>query len=184
MQRIFSSGGIWPTPWMERVLPIVTKLASRHAARTIFTRFITPMRADEMPGMWKAYYRRWDGATREKIDPEQLELMPTLKSLVPPAHVIDKSRYSAFAGPELLNYLTEQHVDTLIITGSETDMCILATVLDAVDYGYRVVVVRDAICSSSDAGHDALMSVYQGRYGLQIETATAEEVLQEWSASI
>ena len=39
-------------------------------------------------------------------------------------------------------------------SGSETDVCVLATVLDAVDIGYRVIVVRDAICSSSDEGHD------------------------------
>jgi nicotinamidase-related amidase len=29
---------------------------------------------------------------------------------------------------------------------------VLATVLDAVDIGYRVIVVRDAVCSSSDEG--------------------------------
>jgi nicotinamidase-related amidase len=32
----------------------------------------------------------------------------------------------------------------LTVTGSETDVCVLATVLDAVDLGYRVIVVRDA----------------------------------------
>ncbi len=51
----------------------------------------------------------------------------------------------------------------------------LATVLGAVDLGYRVIVVRDAICSSSDEGHDALLKVYHRRYSEQIETASAEE---------
>jgi nicotinamidase-related amidase len=36
----------------------------------------------------------------------------------------------------------------------------LATVLDAVDIGYRVIVVCDAIYSSSDEGHDMLMRLY------------------------
>src|SRR5215217_1627337 len=27
MQRIFSSDGPWPTPWMERVLPALTRIA-------------------------------------------------------------------------------------------------------------------------------------------------------------
>jgi nicotinamidase-related amidase len=70
--------------------------------------------------------------------------------------------------------------DGLIVTGSETDVCVLATVLHAVDLGWRVVLVRDAVCSSSDAGHDALLEVYHRRYSLQIETADAEDVLREW----
>ena len=44
----------------------------------------------------------------------------------------------------------------------------LATVLDAVDIGYRVIVVRDAICNSSDEGHEMLMRRYQTRYTEQI----------------
>jgi hypothetical protein len=67
------------------------------------------------------------------------------------------------------------------ITGSETDVCVLGTVLGAVDVGYRVIIVRDAICSSSDQGHDALMEVYHSRFSEQIETANAHEILDAWS---
>jgi nicotinamidase-related amidase len=51
---------------------------------------------------------------------------------------------------------------------------VLATVLSAVDLGYRVIVVRDAVCSSSDEGHDMLMRLYHTRFREQIETADAE----------
>ena len=57
---------------------------------------------------------------------------------------------------------------------------VLATMLDAVDIGYRVIVVRDAICSSSDEGHDMLVRLYHTRYTEQIETADAEDVLARW----
>jgi nicotinamidase-related amidase len=67
-----------------------------------------------------------------------------------------------------------------VISGSETDVCVLSTVLAAVDYGYRVVLVRDAICSSSDEGHDALLMVYHQRYSLQIETASSQDILDQW----
>lgn len=182
MQVIFSNEGLWAAPWMERVLPVVCTLAERHAARTVFTRFITPLRAEDMPGMWRAYYRRWDEATRERIDLRQLELLPPLKALCPPAVVIDKTRYSAFTGSNLQAHLNDRNINTVIITGSETDVCVLATVLDAVDLGYRVIVVRDAICSSSDVGHDASMKVYHERFGIQIETADADEILNSWQA--
>jgi nicotinamidase-related amidase len=74
----------------------------------------------------------------------------------------------------------QRGADTVIVSGSETDVCVLATILGAVDRGFRVLVVTDAICSSSDAGHDALLTVYRGRYSEQIETVTAETVLSEW----
>ena len=182
MQRIFSGEGVWPTPWMDRVLPLVATLAERYPERTIFTRFIPPERSDQMPGMWQRYYMRWKQATREYIDRGLLELMPPLPALCPPARVIDKTRYSAFAEPTLFAHLQERQADALIISGSETDVCVLATVLDAVDLGYRVIVVRDAICSSSDEGHDMLMRLYHTRYSEQIETTDAATVLSQWTA--
>jgi nicotinamidase-related amidase len=180
MQRLFSTDGPWPTPWMERVLPVVTEIAGRFPERTVFTRFITPRRPDDMPGMWRRYYQRWRNTTREQIHPELLELMPPLARLVPPAQVVDKTRYSGFVEPALHAHLNERGADGLIVTGSETDVCVLATVLGAVDLGYRVIVVRDAVCSSSDEGHDALLAVYHRRYTEQIETTDAETVLRNW----
>jgi len=180
MQRIFSADGPWATPWMERVLPVVAEIAGRFPERTVFTRFITPVRPDQMPGMWRRYYERWRETTRERIGAHLLDLMPQLAGFAPPATIIDKSRYSAFAEPHLLAHLMDRKADGLIVTGSETDVCVLATVLGAVDLGYRVIVVRDAVCSSSDEGHDAQLRVYHGRYTEQIETADAESVLRRW----
>jgi nicotinamidase-related amidase len=53
-------------------------------------------------------------------------------------------------------------------------------VLDAVDIGYRVIVVRDAVFSSSDEGHDMLMRLYHTRYTEQVETADAAAILARW----
>jgi nicotinamidase-related amidase len=180
MQRIFSAEGPWPTPWMDRVLPVVTEIAARHPERTVFTRFIPPGRPHDMPGMWQRYYTRWRQATRENIAPHLLELLEPLARLCPPARIVDKTRYSAFAEPYLLAHLQERAADGLIVTGSETDVCVLATVLGAVDLGYRVILVTDAVCSSSDAGHDALLEVYHRRYSEQIETADAQTILSRW----
>src|SRR5205085_8097547 len=120
-------------------------------------------------------------ATREHLDRALLELLSPLAKLCPPATVIDKTRYSAFSAPELIGVLQSSEADGIIISGSETDVCVLATVLGAVDLGYRVIVVTDAVCSSSDEGHDALLKVYHRRYSEQIETAKAAAVLQRWS---
>lgn len=90
MQRIFSTEGPWPTPWMERVLPTVTRIAERFPERTVFTRFITPETPEQATGMWRHYYERWRQTTREHLDPRLLDLMPPLARLAPPAPVFDK----------------------------------------------------------------------------------------------
>jgi nicotinamidase-related amidase len=165
---------------MRRVLPVIAELAGRHPERTIFTRFIPPQKPTDMPGMWQRYYGQWREATRERLDPALLELLPALAKLCPPATVLDKTRYSAFSQPKLIELLQARQADGLIVTGSETDVCVLASVLAAVDVGYRVVLVTDAVCSSSDEGHDALMKMYHQRYSEQIEVADAATVMERW----
>jgi nicotinamidase-related amidase len=59
-------------------------------------------------------------------------------------------------------------------------VCVLATVLGGIDFGYRVVVVTDALRSSSDATHDALLTVYHQRFAQQVETVEMETVLSGW----
>jgi nicotinamidase-related amidase len=183
MQRLFSSEGPWPTPWMERVLPVVAGIAEKAPERTVFTRFMPPRRPRDRAGRWRAYYERWRDATLERLDPALVGLMPRLARLVPPATVFDKAVYSAFADDRLHRLLVARGCDTLLVTGAETDMCVLSTVLGAVDRGYRVIVVTDAVCSSSDEGHDSLLALYASRFSLQIETATSEEVLAHWPTS-
>jgi nicotinamidase-related amidase len=53
-------------------------------------------------------------------------------------------------------------------------------VLHAIDLGFRVVIVEDALCSSSDAGHDALMTLYRNRFAEQIELINSEELTSLW----
>jgi nicotinamidase-related amidase len=180
MQRLFSDDGPWPAAWMTRVLPVARRLAARFPERTVFTRFLPPRRPEDMPGLWRRYYERWRHVTREQIDPRLLDLLPELADLAPPAAVVDKDRYTAFAAPALAGELQRRQCDSLVVSGAETDVCVLASVLSAVDRGFRVVVAVDAICSSSDAGHDALLTLYNRRFGLQIETADSETILSAW----
>ena len=181
MQRLLSPEGPWPTPWMEAALERSIRLVEPRPARTIFTRFIPPRTADDMPGMWRRYFEKWRTVTREFIDPTLLDLVPPLASFVPPATVIDKGRYSAFVASPLQSVLKEFGATTLVISGAETDICVLSTVLNGVDLGYRIIVAADAICSSVDTTHDALMTLYRQRFSEQIELVDTETILGSWT---
>ena len=178
MQRLFGEGTDWALAWMPRVLPCIIRICERSAAHTIFTRFVPARRPGEGHGTWRRYYRRWASMTIEQVGPSQVDLVPELQRFVPPAETIDKRVYSPWLGSSLQQRLQARNCDTLIITGGETDMCVLATVLGAADYGYRTIVVQDALCSASDQAHDAMLELFNTRYGQHIETATVEEILE------
>lgn len=180
MQNLFARETDWHTPWLARVLPDVRRLAERHPERTIFTRFIPAERPGEGRGCWRRYYERWASMTIEALGPEMINLVPELAALTPPAEVIDKTVYSPWLDPALETALQRRGTGTLVITGGETDVCVLATVLGAVDRGYRIVLATDGLCSSCDDTHDALLTLYQQRFGQQIETARIDQILHNW----
>jgi nicotinamidase-related amidase len=180
MQRLFADDTDWHTPWMERVLPNVLRIVDAHPAKTIFTRFIPAQEPGQGRGTWRRYYENWESMTIRRLGPEMVELVPELKGFVPPAQVIDKHVYSPWLERELDNLLRDTKIDTLVVSGGETDVCVLATVLGAIDRGYRVVVATDALCSSTDETHDAMMTLYHNRYGQQVETVTTDTILDSW----
>ncbi len=177
---MFAEDTEWQTPWMDRVLPKVTGLVSTRPAQTIFTRFVPAHQPGEGHGTWRRYFERWSSMTIKNIGPEMVELVPELADFVPPARVLDKRVYSPWLDGCLHAHLRQSDVDTLIVSGGETDVCVLSTVLGAVDLGYRVVLATDALCSSSDETHDALMTVYANRYSQQVEAVETDVILKSW----
>lgn len=180
MQRMFGPGYPWAMIWLERILPKVVALCAHNPARTIFTRFLPPPSSDHASGTWRAYYRKWEEVTLDRMGTEGIALLPVLEGFVPPARLVDKTVYSPWHDPALRTILNRGGVDTLIITGGETDVCVLATALGAIDLGYRVILIEDALCSSSDRTHDNLIDLYATRFDIQIETSTTEEMLDCW----
>ena len=181
MQNLFDEGTDWAAPWLKRVLPVVERIAAAWPERTVFTRFIPAERPGEGQGAWRRYWERWKSMTLEALPPGAIDLLPALARFVPPAEVIDKTVNSPWMGTDLDERLRARGVDSLIITGTETDVCVLAAVMGAVDRGYRVVIPTDALCSSSDQTHDALLTLYRERYGQQVETVRTDELLRAWT---
>ena len=179
MQRMFAEDTDWQTPWMQIVLPRVVQLVEMAPERTVFTRFIPAQTPEEAAGSWKRYYERWPGMTLDRLDPGHLELVPEMQRFVPPAQVIDKHVYSPWLDGVLDDQLKRRAVDTVVISGAETEVCVLAAVVGAIDLGYRVIIATDAVCSSADQTHDAALELYENRFGMQVEIATVAQLLEE-----
>ncbi len=180
MQRLFAEDTPWRTPWMRRVLPNVVALAAAQPARLCFTRFVPLERPADGAGAWRRYYERWSEVTLQAIDPDLVDLVPELDRFAPPAPVFDKRVYSPWGSTPLHTTLQQAGKNTVIVSGGETEVCVLATVLGAIDLGYRVVIATDALCSSADETHDAVLEIYHNRFGMQVETAESEEIIEAW----
>mgnify|MGYP001025802459 CR=1 FL=1 len=118
-----------------------------------------PLAADGGPGGYRAGTR-------------QVEI---IESLTPQSGewIIDKGRYSAFHRTDLDARLRAMEVDTLIVCGVLTDVCVLTSVFDAFALGYRVRLVSDACTTTTEAGHySALLIMANWVYSLEILTTT------------
>lgn len=182
MQVLFTPPGRWVVPDMDRIVPNIRRVATTHPSRTLFTRFVVPERAEEARGCWRGYYEHWWDFIGEHLPEGRLNLLEALRPLAPREAIIDKPTHSAFETPELERKLAALSATILVLTGVETDVCVLATALTAIDRGYRVVVVSDAVTSSSPDGHAAALNAILPRFDRQAEIMDTTTLLAEWQA--
>ena len=79
--------------------------------------------------------------------------------------VLNKLFASAFYGTGLPSLLAAAGVDTLIVTGASTSGCVRATAVDALQYGYRPVIPREAVGDRNPEAHGANLYDMDAKYG-------------------
>ena len=73
----------------------------------------------------------------------------------PGEYVLRKTQPSAFFGTDLIGWLVQRRVDTLIVTGATTSGCVRATVVDAMSHNFRTIVATDCVGDRALGPHDA-----------------------------
>jgi len=96
------------------------------------------------------------GSDGSDIDP-RLDFRPTDSLLV-------KKYASCFFGTDLVPRLMSQRVDTLIITGCTTSGCVRATAVDALQNGFRPMIVREAVGDRAVAAHEQSLFDLNAKY--------------------
>ena len=85
---------------------------------------------------------------------------------------------SAFFGTPLAAMLAAEGADTVVVTGASTSGCVRATVVDALQHGYRVVVPREGVADRQHAPHEAALFDIDAKYGDVVGVAEAEALLR------
>ena len=91
--------------------------------------------------------------------------------------VFTKQYPSAFFGTGLAEVLHADGIDTLLITGYSTSGCVRASALDAMQYGFVPLVVREACADRHPAPHEANLFDLQAKYAEVISEAEALTIL-------
>ncbi|MBI4636944.1 MAG: cysteine hydrolase [Candidatus Rokubacteria bacterium] len=79
--------------------------------------------------------------------------------------VVRKHWYDAFAGTPLDGALRARAVTSLVVTGTLTDICVLATVVGAFNREYRVTVVEDGVATLWPEIQRATLDIIGRAYG-------------------
>ena len=88
--------------------------------------------------------------------------------------ILVKKYASAFFGTDLFSRLTTNRIDTVIVTGCTTSGCVRATVVDAIQYGFRPIVAEDAVGDRSVPTHVQSLFDMRQKYA---DVLTCEEVI-------
>lgn len=89
--------------------------------------------------------------------------------------LIVKQGASAFFGTNLAALLSAYRTDTLIVTGATTSGCVRASVVDAVQSGFDVIVPKDCVADRAGAPHTANLFDIQQKYA---DVVSLPEVLR------
>jgi nicotinamidase-related amidase len=92
--------------------------------------------------------------------------------------VFAKQRDDAFSNSDLDAFLRSRAIDHLVLTGVFADACIFYTAQGAMNRGYKVQVVRDAVAAASEARRDRALEALR-RQGVEI--IEGERVVAEWA---
>jgi nicotinamidase-related amidase len=176
MQRLFAEETVWHTPVIADLVPNILRLAEIFDARTLFAKFMVPPAPHHANGRWRVYYERWSMLTTQTMDPAMQDLIAPLARLATTETTVEKTSYSIFGAPGFEQGLRDAGVDTLVFSGVETDVCVLASVFDAIDAGFHVIIAGDAVGSSDMESHAAILRHVLPRMPDQIDVLATDEI--------
>ena len=192
MQRGFvDPGEAMEVPPAREAVPRIRALVDTFRAKgrpVVFTEFVYSEAAPLLVGALHPEHRRAaPGAPRgfglpssscHEDDPS----VTTVPALAPRPDelVIRKRWYDAFAGTPLDGALRARGIDTLVVTGTMTDICVLATVIGAFNREYRITVVEDAVTTLWPEIQRATLDIIGRAYGRVTSAKEVADVVSTW----
>ena len=174
MQNAFMLPGVAHAlcPMAEKIVPNINRLALalREAGGKVV--WIKTSYTDETLHSWSTLY----GMLGPKRSAKRAEALADLSKghelwsaldVRPDDLIVEKNRYSAFiqGSSNLADQLRARGLDTLLITGTVTNVCCESTARDAMMRNFRTIMVTDANAAMTDEMHNATLAAFYVRFG-------------------
>jgi ureidoacrylate peracid hydrolase len=170
------------TPLAREIVPNINRLAAelrRRGGHVVWVRNGT----NDTRESWSNYHNYLQ--THERAE-RRLKAMDIggdgyefwhLNDIRPEDAQITKKRYSAFiaGSSDIERHLRDLNIDTLLITGTATNVCCESTARDAMMLNFKVVMVSDGCATDTDDEHNATLSAFYGQFG---DVQSVDEVAQ------
>ena len=187
MQNAFMLPGVAhaPCPMAEAIVPNINRLALavREAGGTVI--WIKTTYTVETLQSWSTLYRMLGpkgGAKRAEAlstNSKGHELWPSL-DVQREDLIVEKNRYSAFiqGSSKLAEQLRARDLDTLLITGTVTNVCCESTARDAMMLNFKTVMITDGNAAMTDEDHNASLVGFYLIFGDIMSTDFAIDCLK------
>ena len=150
----------------------------------VYTKFITfpapvllwewsPQALPPTKCCWKGHRRLYPDIGREE---ECTAVIDELAPL-PGEHQIEKFNYGAFHATTLEPVLRSLGVESVIVTGTVTQICVEETARQAFHHGFRTTLVRDAVSSFAPDLHAATLKNFASKFGWVEDSAAVMRLL-------
>jgi nicotinamidase-related amidase len=166
--RVTEANRVLITGARARRIPVIHVVTSYHDVREISS---------------NPWWERIAGtdATRANVLNHQLpgsEGLAVMPQLLDPAYdvvVYNKKRYDSFMATELDQVLRARDIEVLLLTGVNTNSCVLATTVAANARDYAPIVVEDCVDTMDRSLHDSALAVIRQAFGW---VASTHEILE------
>jgi len=187
LQNGFMSPDVAHAPCLmaQKIVPNVNRLAQAVRATGGTVIWIQTAYTDETLTSWSTLYGMVGpkGAEKRKrsltVGGKGYELWPELE-VKPDDLIVEKNRYSAFiqGSSDIADVLKARGLDTLLITGTLTNVCCESTARDAMMLNYKVVMITDGNAAVTDEDHNAALANFYLTFGDIMSTDLAIECLE------
>lgn len=127
---------------------------------------------------WRTYYYYNKEVTTEMLGTKATEIIEEFDPEIgnPATKIAMKKTASAFSSSQFVEMVECEAPLFLVICGIETDYCVLATAMDALNRGYFVIIPTDACASSKPHGQRNAKGIFE-RFPEQVWLTTTDKLL-------
>jgi ureidoacrylate peracid hydrolase len=178
-----------PCPMAHEIVPNINRLAQAVRATGGTVIWIQTAFTDETLTSWSTLYGMVGpkGTAKRRrslaVGGKGYELFADLKVEAADL-IVEKNRYSAFiqGSSNIEEVLRSRGLDTLLITGTVTNVCCESTARDAMMRNFKTVMITDGNAANTDEDHNAALNNFYLTFGDIMSTDFAVDCLQRNAA--